>query len=99
MVAVDSRGCPASQGSAVLSPARRKFRIGICRLRFRAESAARRFGRADPAFAGRRDFHQGQIGRLPATQSVAELIHWQKTFFVVIARSKATKQSTLHSSL
>ncbi len=34
---------------------------------------ARRFRRADPPFAGRRDFHQGQIGRLSSAQSFAEL--------------------------
>src|ERR1700709_2425030 len=53
MVVIDSRGRPAAQGPAVLSPARREFGIGIRRLRFRAESVARRFRRTDPAFAGR----------------------------------------------
>src|SRR6202048_5500936 len=72
MVAVDSRGSPAAQGSAVLSPARREFGVGIRRLRLRAEPVARRFRRADPAFAGRRDFRQGQIGRLSPPQSIAE---------------------------
>ena len=47
--------------------------IRIRRLRLRAEPAAGRFRRADPAFAGRRDLHQGQGGRLSAAQSVAEL--------------------------
>src|SRR4030081_2089203 len=74
MVVVDPGGCPAAQGSAVLSSARRKFRVGIRRLRFRAKPAARRFGRADPAFAGRRDFREGQVGRLSPAQSVVELI-------------------------
>src|ERR1700694_2367839 len=73
MVVVDPRGCPASQGSAVLSSARREFGIGIRRLRLRAEPVARRFRRADPAFAGRRDFRRGQIGRLSPAQSLAEL--------------------------
>src|ERR1700692_406819 len=62
MVAVDSGGRSAPQGSAVLSLARRKSGIEIRPLRLRAESFARRFGGADPAFAGRRDFRQGQIG-------------------------------------
>ena len=48
-----------------------EFRIR--RLCLRAEFAARRFRRADPAFAGRRDFREGQIGRLSPAQSVAEL--------------------------
>src|SRR6202795_1398067 len=74
MVVVDSRGSPAAQGSAVLSSARREFGIGIRRLRLRAESAARRIGRADPAFASRRDFRQGQVGRLSAPEPVAELV-------------------------
>src|SRR5665213_3782949 len=73
MVVVDPRRRPASQGSAVLSSARRKLGIRIRRLRFRAEPAARRNRRADPAFAGRRDFRQGQDGRLSPAQSVAEL--------------------------
>src|SRR5664279_165720 len=73
MVVVDSRGCPAAQGSAILSPARREFGIGIRRIRFRAEPAARRFRRTDPAFAGRRNFRQGQIGQLSPAQSFAEL--------------------------
>src|SRR5258707_2983485 len=73
MVAVDPRGRPASQGSAVLSSARREFGIGIRRLRFRAEPFARQFRRTDPAFASRRDFCEGQIGRLSSAQSVAEL--------------------------
>src|ERR1700687_2530926 len=93
MVVVDSRGRSAPQGSAVLSFARRKFGIGIRRLRLRAESFARRFRRADPAFAGRRDFRQGQIGRLPPTQPLAELIQPTNDCFV-IAGSKATKQSS-----
>src|ERR1700737_4837371 len=95
MVVVDPRGGPASQGSAVLSSARREFRIGIRRLRFGAKSAARRFRRADPAFAGRRDFHKGQIGRLSPAQSVAELIRSVEAVFPVIAKSSATKQSSL----
>src|ERR1700688_4549616 len=33
---------------------------------------------ADPAFPGRRDLRQGQIGRLPPAQSVAELAHTRK---------------------
>src|SRR6478672_3578755 len=44
MVAVDSRGCPAAQGPAILSPARREFGFGIRGLCFRAEPVARRFG-------------------------------------------------------
>src|SRR6202158_1022426 len=73
MVVVDPRGRPASQGSAVLSSARREFGIGIRRLRVRAKSVAGRFGRADPAFASRRDFRQGQVGQLSPAQSLAEL--------------------------
>src|ERR1700722_2739246 len=73
MVVVDSRRRPAAQGSTVLSSARREFRIGIRRLRFRAKSVARRVGRADPAFASRGDFRKGQIRRLSPAQSVAEL--------------------------
>src|SRR5436309_9590949 len=73
MVVVDPRGRPASQGSAILSSARRKFRIGIRRLRFRAEPFARQFRRTDPAFASRRDFREGQIGQLSPAQSIAEL--------------------------
>src|ERR1700709_2450869 len=73
MVVVDPRGSPASQGSAVLSSACREFRIRIRRLRLRTESAARRFRRADPAFAGRRDFREGQVGRLSAPEPLAEL--------------------------
>ena len=46
----------------------------IRRLRLRAKPVARRFGRADPAFAGRRDFREGQIGRLSAAEPVAELM-------------------------
>src|SRR6185437_6032630 len=73
MVAVDPRRGPAAQGSAVLSSARRELGIGIRRLRIRAKSVARRFRRADPALAGRRDFCQRQVGRLSAPESVAEL--------------------------
>src|SRR5450432_3445672 len=73
MVVVDSRGRPAAQGSAVLSSACREFGIRIRRLRLRAEPVAGRFRRTDPAFAGRRDFRQGQIRRLSTAQSVAEL--------------------------
>src|SRR5229473_5675406 len=73
MVVVDPRGEPASQGSAVLSSARREFGIRIRRLRLRAKSVAGRFRRADPALASRRDFRQGQIGRLSPTQPIAEL--------------------------
>src|SRR6266850_511349 len=73
MVVVDPRRCPASQGSAVLSSARREFGIGIRRLRLRAEPIARQFRRADPAFASRRDFREGQVGQLPPAQSFAEL--------------------------
>src|SRR6267142_2635719 len=73
MVVVDPRTGPASQGSAVLSSARREFGIGIRRLRLRAKSVAGRFGRADPPFAGRRDFREGQIGRLSPSQPFAEL--------------------------
>src|SRR3984893_2556469 len=73
MVVVDSRGGPAAQGSAVLSSAGREFGIRIRRLRLRAEPVARRFRRTDPAFAGRRDLRQGQIGRLSPAQSLAEL--------------------------
>src|ERR1700689_3128735 len=82
MVAVDPRRRPAAQGSAVLSFARRKFRIRIRRLRLRAKSAARRVGRTDPAFASRGDFRKGQVGRLSPAQSVAELteiFHQQKS--------------------
>jgi hypothetical protein len=66
-------GRPPPQGSAVLSSARRELGIRIRRLCFRAEPAARRFGRADPAFPGGRDFREGQIGRLSAAEPVAEL--------------------------
>src|ERR1700737_5500530 len=68
MVVVDPRGGPASQGSAVLSSARREFGIRIRRLRFGAKSAARRFGRADPAFAGPRDFNKEKMGGLSPAQ-------------------------------
>src|SRR4051794_8252188 len=74
MVALDSGGRPAAQGPAVLPSARREFRIRIRRLRLRAEPVARRFRRADPALAGRRDFRQGQIRQLSAAQSFTELI-------------------------
>src|SRR6478752_2253737 len=73
VVVVDPRGGPAPQGSAVLSPARGKFGVRIRRLCLRAKPAAGRFRRADPAFAGRRDFREGQGGRLSSAQSVAEL--------------------------
>src|SRR5258708_35737992 len=48
--------------------------MGIRRLRLQEEPVARRLGRADPAFAGRRDFCQRQIRRISTAQSVAELI-------------------------
>ena len=35
--------------------------------------AARQFRPADPAFAGRRDLREGQVRRLPAAQSIAQL--------------------------
>src|SRR5580704_2955056 len=73
MVAVDPRGRPAAQGSAILPSACRELGIGICRLRFRAEPVAGRFRRTNPAFAGRRDLCEGQIGRLSPAQSLAEL--------------------------
>src|ERR1700712_5010980 len=47
MVALHPGGRPAAQGPAVLSSARREFRIRIRRLRFGAEPVARRFRRAD----------------------------------------------------
>src|SRR5437762_3051703 len=59
MVAIDSGGRSPTQGSAVLSSARGEFGIRIRRLRFRTEPAAGRVGRADPPFAGRRDFREG----------------------------------------
>src|ERR1700680_2659260 len=74
MVAVDPRGRPAAQGSAILPSARRELGIGIRRLRLRAEPFAGRFGRTDPAFAGRRDLCEGQIGWLSPAQSIAELV-------------------------
>src|SRR5690349_526883 len=73
MVVVDPRGHAASQGSAVLSPARGKFGVRIRRLRIGAEFASRRFRRADPPFPGCRDLREGQIRWLPPAQSVAEL--------------------------
>src|SRR5258708_11860838 len=73
MVVVDSRRGPAAQGSAVLSSAGREFRNRIRRLCFRTKPFARRFRRADPAFASRRDFRQGQIRQLPPAQTLAEL--------------------------
>src|SRR5262245_58036884 len=73
MVAVDSGRGAAAQGPAVLSLARGKFRDGIRRLCLRAESAARRFRRADPPFAGRRDLCEGQVRRLPSAQPIVEL--------------------------
>src|SRR6185369_3421531 len=73
MVVVDPRGRSASQGPAVLSPARGKFGVRIRRLCLRTKPAAGRFRRADPAFAGGRDLHQGQVRRLSSAQSVAEL--------------------------
>src|SRR6476620_12526650 len=48
VVVVDPRGGSASQGPAVLSPARGKFGVRIRRLCLRAEPAAGRFRRADP---------------------------------------------------
>src|SRR6202022_5109076 len=62
MVAVDSRGGSAAQGSAVLSSARRKLGFRIRRLRVRTDPAAGRARGADPAFAGRGEFDQGPIG-------------------------------------
>src|SRR3984893_7931480 len=94
MVAVDPRGSPAAQGSAVLSPARREFGVGIRRLRLRAEPVARRFRRADPALAGRRDFREGQIGRLSPAQSVAELTRPAETVF---SRHRE-RSAAIHSS-
>src|SRR3954471_6983615 len=73
MVVVDPRGRPAAQGSAVLSPARGEFGVRIRRLRLRAEPAAGRFRRTYPAFAGGGDIHKRQVGRLPPTQSLAQL--------------------------
>src|SRR5271165_357162 len=73
MVAVDPRRRAAAQGSAVLPFACGKFGLGIRRLRLRAEPVARRFRRADPAFAGRRNLREGQIGQLSTAQSVSEL--------------------------
>src|SRR5271169_2458281 len=73
VVAVDSRRSQASQGSAVLSSARRELGIGIRRLCFRAEPVARRFRRTDPAFPGRRNLRQGQVRQLSSPQSLAEL--------------------------
>src|SRR3954447_6784179 len=74
MVALDPGGRPAAQGPALLSSARREFRIRIRRLCLGAEPVAGRFRRTDPALAGPRDFRQGQIRQLPAAQSLAELI-------------------------
>src|SRR5487761_1957818 len=73
MVVIDPRRGQAAQGSALLSPTRREFGVRIRRLRFRAESPAGRFRRADPAFAGRRDLRERQVGWLSPAQSVAEL--------------------------
>src|SRR6185295_15419772 len=73
MVVVDPRGRSASQGPAVLSPARGKFGIRIRRLCLRTKPAAGRFRRTDPAFAGGRDLREGQVRRLPPAQSIAEL--------------------------
>src|SRR5216684_3391515 len=105
MVVVDPRGEPASQGSAVLSSARREFGIRIRRLRLRAKSVARRFRRADPALASRRDFRQGQIGRLSPAQPIAELVFARFVFarFVfarlVLARLVSrTRCSALHAA-
>ncbi len=53
VVVVHPPGDAAAQGSAVLSSAGGELRDGIRRLRLRAESGARRFRGADPAFAGR----------------------------------------------
>src|SRR6187200_2157596 len=61
MVVVDPRGSSASQGPAVLSPARGKFGVRIRRLCLRTKPAAGRFRRADPAFAGRRDLRERQV--------------------------------------
>src|SRR5260370_8421468 len=93
MVVVDPRGRPASQGSAVLSSARREFGIGIRRLRFRAEPFARQFRRADPAFASRRDFREGQVGQLPPAQSLAEL-----TFAALVSRTRCSVLPALPQS-
>src|SRR5262245_51997110 len=76
MVAVDPRGGPAAQGSAVLPSARREFGIRIRRLCFRAESVAGRFRRADPPFASGRNLCEGQVGQLSPAQSLVELIFW-----------------------
>src|SRR5882724_4881245 len=73
MVALDPRGDASAQGSAILPPARGELGLRIRRLRVRAKSPAGRFRRADPAFAGCRNFREGQIGRLSPAQSLAEL--------------------------
>src|SRR5436305_3320061 len=73
MVALDSGRRAAAQGPAVLSPAGGEFGIRIRRLCLGAEPVARRYRRADPALAGRRDLRQGQVRRLPPAQSLAEL--------------------------
>src|SRR5579863_827993 len=96
MVAVDSRRCPPSQGSAVLSSARGKFGLRICGLCFGAESAARRLRPADPAFAGLRDFREGQVRRLSSAQSVAQLaIRFESAPLVLhnLPKKKALKSS------
>src|SRR5258706_15014791 len=90
MVALDPRGSPAAQGSAVLSPAGREFGIRIRGLCLRTEPAAGRVRRADPAFAGRGDFRQGQVRRLSPAQSVAELERFRAKWTPV--RVKKTRQ-------
>ena len=48
-----------------------------------------RFRRADPPFAGRRDLREGQGGRLPSAQSVAELARFTRNKRSAPATKKA----------
>src|SRR5947209_9674839 len=73
MVALDPGGRAAAQGPAVLSLARRKFRVGVRRLCLGAEPSAGRLRRADPPLPGRRNLCERQVGRLSTAQSVVEL--------------------------
>ena len=55
------------------------------------------FGRADPAFASRGDFREGQIGRLSPAQSVAELARFRAKWIPV--RVKKTRQKKNKASI
>src|SRR5690606_35893217 len=68
VVSGHSPGSAAAQGPALLSPARRKRRDRIHRLRLRAEPAGGRIGRAAAPPAGRRHVHDD--GRRPLSAEI-----------------------------